>query len=141
MTYSVSVQKIAYIQIATPEFLEQHPAWVLDNGQAALERLCSENGLQPLDIPAMEVVASIWNVAEDVPAPRRWWHRLLFLHPTHEVITHTEMPGIQDGADMYKLRFQQYVVQAPAELMDGIRDAWQRSRQTTFRIAEPTKEY
>ncbi len=87
-------------------------------------KLPVENGgfvVTATDDPSMAVRGSLFVREVEKPSPRRWWHRLFFLHPTEQSTEWDEMAGDIPGADYYRIGWEQHVVECPQEMAGRIR--------------------
>jgi hypothetical protein len=64
-----------------------------------------------------EVVASIFVRTIQVAAPRRWWHRLLFLHPTMSETRWVSQRGHLPNADYYRIAWEARAAECPPEMV------------------------
>lgn len=124
---------VSAMERAFPDFADRLRFDVSDY----LSGFCHSNHVHALEDPNIRVVVSVFHETELVPAPRRWWHRLLFLHPMEERAVFRRVDGDVLGADGYEFGWQSYVIDVPESVLGSVRDQWARKRDHVFMFRPP----
>lgn len=128
-TISVDIQRVALREtVARNEFAVVGMDNLRDEAIRQFERMCRTR--EPKNPGFVTVLLKNFGLDIDVrsrilrprtvAAPRRWWHRLLFLHPTEERVVWEEESGFSNDAQEYVISFSAFTTECPPDMVGSV---------------------